>query len=388
MEEEKKPIFNEIKNTIRFLMRERAKGKEDFEVKDFFNDSLQENIIRNFDGKITRAEYESVIMEMFGLKKISKDKDLTKSKLEGEIEEIIVKYKIKTKRIIIQKMVETLSDGYYDFKQIAEIVEGKYNDVVSDIIRNRLKNFPKNRLPDLKKFTGIFKKENYEVNEGLIKKVYDEFKSPEKAPEKTALEVLEEKIDEPVIKEASKRTGKSSAAEEMEELRKQKILEQFELRTKNRKQRFINLYCKTWKFTYKGEEVEEDKSYLVYTGSFQGRFGYLKIYKPQNKIENILVHFSYEMKKKRYSILIDIFEFNGLKASHQEKQYIQSRVKSLATFFGFSNFYEALWFLAEILTREHNVPKYIYDYLEENLLNYLNELDETLTKFLAMKALK
>ncbi|MFC1725127.1 hypothetical protein ACFL4T_05845 [candidate division KSB1 bacterium] len=370
-------------------MRERAKGKENFEVKDFFNDSLQENIINNFDGKISRAEYESVIMEMFGLKKISKDKDLTKAKLEGEIEEIIVKYKIKTKRIIIQKMVETLSDGSYDFKQIAEIVENKYTEVVSDIVRSRLRNFPKNRLPDIKKFTGIFKKENYEISEGLIKKVYNEVKSSDSTAEKTVIEAPEEVVvDEPIIKEASQRTGKSSAAEEMEDIRKQKILDQFELRTKNRKLRFINLYCKSWKFASKGEEVEGDKSYLVYSGSFQGRFGYLKVYKPQNKIENILIHFSYEMKKKRYSILIDMVEFNNLRETHQEKQYIQSRVKSLATFFGFSNFYEALWFLTEILTREHNVPKYIFDYLEENIINYLNELDATLTKFLAMKAIK
>lgn len=386
--QDKKKIFKEIKDTIRFLIRERQKGKESFEVKDFFNDSLQENIIENFDNKITREEYESVIMEMFGLKKISKETSLTRSKLEQEIEEIILKYKIKSKKIIIQKIVGAVSDSDFNYKQIVEIVNSKYNEVVGDIIRGRLKQFPSNRLPELKKFSAIFKKENYDIHEDLIENIYKKVKTDSKKSEKTVVETEEVVSIDPLKPDKSVEEGKKDVKSEIEDLRKQRILEQIEQRQKNKKQRFINLYTKTFKFTYKGEETEDEKTYLIYAGSFQGRYVYIKVYKPKNKIENIIILFNYEIKKKRYSILIDLNEFIKLKEAHNEKLYIQSRIKSVGTFFGFGGFHDALWFLEEIFQKDHGVPKYIFDHLEVTLIQYIAELDATLSKFLAYKALK
>jgi len=387
---EKKSIFDEIKETIKFLLRERARGKEQFEVKDFFNAKLQENIINNFDKKITQEEYETVIMEMFGLKKISKDEHMTKEKLEDEIEKILLKYKIKSKSVIIRKIVENIGDANFDVKQVANIVENKYNEVIEEEIRRRLRSFSDRKLPAFNNFLANFKKENYEVSNNHIKSIYNKIVREKKQSQKTEIEDEDIEEQEKVDSEPLKYKTKSKPEEfNIKDYKKKKLIEQIKMRAKNKKERFINHYCKSFKFSYKGEEKDDnDKTVLIYQGSFQGRFVYIKVYKPAKKVENIILQTTYEMKRTRYSVVIDLNKFHKLQEMNAEKKYIQSRIKGFASIFGFGNFQEALWFLDEILHREHNVPKYIYDYLNDGFLNYLEDLDETLTNYAAYKALK
>ena len=59
----KDKALNEIRTTLRFLIKERAQGREQFDDKFFFDEELERNILYNFDGIITRSEYEEVILE-------------------------------------------------------------------------------------------------------------------------------------------------------------------------------------------------------------------------------------------------------------------------------------------------------------------------------------
>ena len=43
----KEEIFSEIRQTIKHLMRERDRGRESFEIADFFKSELEEEILIN-----------------------------------------------------------------------------------------------------------------------------------------------------------------------------------------------------------------------------------------------------------------------------------------------------------------------------------------------------
>ena len=59
----KEKALDEIRTTIKFLLKERERGREQFKDKDFFNENLERNILYNFDSIITRTEYEEVILD-------------------------------------------------------------------------------------------------------------------------------------------------------------------------------------------------------------------------------------------------------------------------------------------------------------------------------------
>ncbi len=69
---DKDKIFIEIRHTVMFLLRERAQGREQFDIADLFRRDLEDEIVNNFDNMIKRQEYENIILKLFEQKKTEK----------------------------------------------------------------------------------------------------------------------------------------------------------------------------------------------------------------------------------------------------------------------------------------------------------------------------
>ena len=65
----KEKIFTEIRQSVKFLLRERDKGREEFEVSDFFKEELETEILENFNQKINKEEYENVFKPFYKIDK-------------------------------------------------------------------------------------------------------------------------------------------------------------------------------------------------------------------------------------------------------------------------------------------------------------------------------
>jgi len=383
----KDKALNELRTTIKFLIKEREQGREQFEDDVFFDEELERNILYNFDGILTRSEYEEVILEFFG-SKIIKTGKLPVREIERETEELILKYRIRTKDILFNRIAEAITDEPNERKEIYGIIENKYDEVMEKLAKQRVQELmytPEIREKTLK---SILVREGIAVPDDflsdLMKKRAVQLKRRQrvKAPEKSVNLIKRERQFQQRRRVIQQEKSVSSG----ETLVRKRYMKAFKKKEMLRKKEFLESNCISFKFSLDNNFNENGKRVFIHSSKFRNKNISVKTISEEGQIFNVVITFKNPDSKTNKEFVLDISTIIELLNAENTGE-VQKLLKSVNNIMEFSNFQELLWFLSHILSERCKLPIRTSEYLNEEFIGYVKDLDSKISKYLIEKAI-
>ncbi len=372
----KETIFAEIRQTIKFLMREKEKGREDFDIADFFDKKLESEIVKNFDNKITNQEYEDLISELFG-KKAKKKKAIPKGAIQKETDKLIKQYRMRSKKKIFERIYTTFTPDRDDFAEVTAIIKERYRKQLKDPLTTKITSLTKSGTVELRLVMSVLRREGYDADsdfiEGILKDVLKK------------LDKTKQKYGKKGRRSASKAFAIEDPSPVKERLREQ-MRKSLVQKTRYNKQRFMRKECPQFRFEMKDNKLDGVQRAIVHSGELAKTDVVVKTLLTNERISDVQV----TIKKTGVSRggTINIIEFQKSVASGQGEAFLQRWLKGAIKHTKFNNVQELVWFMIGITNDRFGLPEGVSRYLAGKFVNQLNELDKFLTKFVIEKALE
>jgi hypothetical protein len=376
---QKEKIFIEIRQTIKYLLREREQGKEDFEISDFFKRNLENSILENFDNSIDREEYEQAILSLFGAVKRKKVK-ITKGLIRKEVEKLIRQYRMRSKKQILQKLIEQFLPPPSEIETIRDYVNESYNILMYEPLQLKITALVKEGTTDLRRVINVLRRENFEVEEDIIKKILEKaIAGYEKSKIKYKRERRSVKTNEPLV---STDDYLSPVRVRLHEQMRKSLIK----KAKFRRQWFIKNECPKFKFNLIKSSFENDMQALEFMGERGEAAILVKILLANDRIGDVQINCV--KKGESFGAIINVAEFIKAAATNQSESYLQRWLKTANKQLMFGNIQELLWFLIGVLNDRFGLPIGVSNYLKKNFIQYLLELDKSLAEYVIEKALE
>jgi len=381
----KENVLDEIRTTVRFLLKEREKGREQFNDQDFLDADLERNILYNFDGIISRKEYEEVILEFFG-KEVIKEGKLPVNEIEKETEVLMLKYRIRTKELLVNRIAGAMTENPEEWDRIKTIIENKYTTVMENLAQKRINDLMYSAEIKQKTLKSILEREGISVpdnflSELMLKRInHLKRRQRVKAPESSVNVVRRERLFQQ--RRAAPQKAPVSAGQSM--VRK-RYMKAFQKKGMLRKKDFLETNCLSFKFALDKNYTEDGQRIFIHSSKFKGTNISVKSISEESKIANVLITFTNPDSKNKEFIL-DLHSVIELINSDLNAE-VQKILKVVNTIMEFPNFQELLWFLSHILSERCKLPLRTSEFLQKKFLTYVKNLDATISKYIIEKAL-
>jgi len=375
--EEKEKYFTEIRQTIKFLLWEREHGRESFQISDFFKKELEDEIVNNFDNTINRREYEETVLELFGAKRSRKIK-ITKGLVYKEVENLIRKYRLRSRKEIFQRLVTTLQPLPLEYELLRDIIFESYNYLMRDALLHKISSLVREGTTDIRKVMSALRLENFDVEQNEVKKLLD--KSIED------LERLKKKYKRVPKRGKVELAYPAEAISPVKRRLKENMRKSLMQKAQLKKQRFIKKECPKFKFTLVENKIENDMRVLAHTGEIKLGVVRVKTLMSATRVTDVQIACS-KIGSKR-GVIINVAEFQKIVANKQTDVYLQRWLKSANKQLGFSNIQEINWFLMSVLNDRFRLPGASSRYLRGRFVIHLINLSKNLTKYIVEKALE
>ncbi|KPK95585.1 hypothetical protein AMJ80_04740 [bacterium SM23_31] len=127
--QQKEKIFDEIKQSINFLLIEREKKEVSFEISDFFRQKLVNEILLNFDNIISQEEYVETVLKLIYNYNNGKKSDLSG---RSEVERLIQQLKNNPKNPPFQNLITRIYPASAEIQILSSVVLESYNKLVTE----------------------------------------------------------------------------------------------------------------------------------------------------------------------------------------------------------------------------------------------------------------
>lgn len=374
---EKDKIFLEIRQTIKFLLRERDQGKENFEISDFFKPGLETEILNNFDNAISRKEYEETVLALFGAK--GRRGNITLGAVKKEVNKLIRQYRMRSKKQILQKLIAQFQPVPSDVQLLRDYVVESYNKAMKEPLKLKIASYVKEGTTNLRNVMSILRREKYDIDQRFVKEILEKII---KDFERTRRKLQRGKTSRSTVKKfATDRSSVASKKRLRDQMQKSLIR-----KTKNKKSRFIREKCPKFRFELEENIVEDTIRTLIYSGKKGTTEISVKTSLDKDKITDVEILFLKKSSKK--PSVFSIGEFLKAIEDNQKDAFLQHWLKSANKQAKFTNVQELIWYLQSILNERFNLPEGIANYLDKRFVQHLIELDLNLTKYVIEKALE
>ncbi len=393
----KKSAVDEISRTVLYLLRGGESGRDVIDLSELLNTKLEKNILDNFDGNISKDEYEELIFRIF------KDNELKignfyLSEIDSELEELLINQNIREKISINEKIIYKFNIPKEYEKNIKKYILWKYREIAKDYIGDIIYKKISDDMTKQDDLIKICKKEKFKINLLDIQNIinsqtkryrrtvsdseYIEQKSQAELAKKprlgTAISRREKAGDE-------KRADSGTSAKEQIKQRQIKIVTD---RFYKMKSRFIEKFCKTPKFEMIKNVVIDNKRHFIHRSIYGGREVYVTTISEQQDIENVIIEFKRLVRGKKKTEVIDVNEIKNLIESPNGATKFTRRLKLLSDILSFNNFQELVWFLGNFMTEYNNIPKKSAEYIKENFREHVENVDKTLLAYTIKRSIK
>ncbi len=375
---DKDQIFIEIRNTVMFLLRERAQGREQFDIADLFRRDLEDEIVNNFDNMIKRQEYENIILQLFEQKK-QKRKSIPQGRVQRETEKLIRQYRMRSKKQILKKLISQFNPDPDDFPQIKEYVTEVYNKLMRDPVQRRITGLVKDGTKDPRRVLSVLRREGYELDRKIIIEILTQAIQKEVKSPGTHLRrgrIAGKRVSSPL------KTSDTPVNKRIRGQMQKSLLR----KARYKKQKFIRKECPRINFKLTENTVEGDSRTLIYLGIRDDSEITVKTLLTTNKITDVVINCS--KKKLKRGAEISIGEFLNNVANGKGDIFLQHWLKRTNKQLSFSNIQELIWFMMSILNDRFGLSEGLSKYLKDRFVKHLINLDKSLTNYVIEKTLE
>ncbi|KPK89025.1 hypothetical protein AMJ80_10350 [bacterium SM23_31] len=375
--EAKEKYFTEIRQTIKFMLREREQGRELFKISDFFRKELEDEIVNNFGNMINRQEYEETVLELFGAKRSKKVK-ITKMLVYKEVENLIRKYRLRSRKEIFQKLIAKLQPLPLEYELLRDFVIESYNYLIRETLLYRISSMVREGTTDLRKVMSAIRLENFDVDRNEIKRLLDKcIEDLEKLKKKYKREPKRGKIE---------LTYPAEVVSPVKQRLKENMRKSLIHKAQFKKQRFIKNECPKFKFALVENKIENDMRVLVHSGEVESGVIRVKTMLFNNRVTDVQIA-CLKIGSTR-GVMVSVAEFQKTVAVKQTDASLQRWLKSANNQMGFPNIQTLNWFLMSVLNDRFKLPEGVSNYLKGRFVIHLINLDKNLTKYIVEKALE
>ncbi len=369
----KEEAFTELRQTLQFLIIERDKGNESFNEEDFLDKNLGDRIIKNFNNIIDRTEYETVITDIFG--DIGKrTSSVPVGKLQKEIDKLIRQYRMRSKKAIFQKLVETFSPDPKEYPAITEVVNERYRKLMRDPLTKKITSMVKAGTRELRMVVSVLRREKYDADTDFVEEILNKALSD--------LDRTKKKYQRGGARGKPFRVDDSPVKERLREQMRKSMMQ----KARYNKQRFIRKECPPFRFEQTENTIDGEMRALVHSGDFKGSVLNIKTLLSNDRITDVQV--SVGKAENSQGAALNITEFQKSVSAKQGDAFLQRWLKSAIKHVKLNNIQEVIWFIASVMNDRFGLPEGVSRYLSTRLVDHLNELDKFLTKFVIDKAVE
>ncbi|MFC1564082.1 hypothetical protein ACFL6G_04050 [candidate division KSB1 bacterium] len=366
--------FTELRKTLKYLKFERDKGNESFEPSDFLDKNLENRIIKNFNNTIDKGDYESVVSELFG--DVQKNKSsIPIGNLQKEIDKLIRQYRMRSKKAIFQKLVETFSPDHDEYPAITEVVQDRYRKLMRDPLTKKITSMVKAGTKELRMVLSVLRREKYDADsefiEEILNNILDDIGRTKQRYTRGGGRTKAFQVDD-----------QSPVRERLRDQMRKSMMQ----KARYNKQRFLRKECPQFRFEQTENTVDGETRALVYSGEHKKMTLIMKILLVNDRIIDVQVTISKSAKSQ--GATLNINEFQKSVSSKQGEAFLQRWLKSAVKNTRFNNLQELIWFFAAISNERFGLPDGVSRYLVTRLIDHMIELDRFLTKFVIDKAVE
>ena len=373
---DKEQILIEIRQSIKYLLKEKEQGRDKFEISDFFKKNLVNEILNNFSNAISHQEYEDAVLEIFGQKR-QKNISIPKGRIQKEVEKLIKQYRMRSKKKILQKLIVQFSPQADELPQINEYTTEVYNKLMKDPITRRITSLVKDGTTDLRRVLSVLSREGYDFDKDVIKKILDKA-------------VLDSEKSKSKYSRGGRKAGAIGFDDPDSPVKKrlrQQMQKSLVRKARYRKQRFIRVECPKFKFELVDNTPNEnDMRTIIYSGTRSKSNITVKTLLTGNRITDVQISCLKEKQKK--GSVINVAEFQKSVANKEGDAFLQQWLKAANNQINFSNVQELIWFLMSILNDRFGLSEGLTKYLKDRFVIHLANLDKSLTQYVIEKALE
>lgn len=375
--EEKEKFFTEIRQTIKFLLREREHGRESFQISDFFKKDLEDEIVNNFNNTINRQEYEETILGLFGARRTKKIK-ITKGLVHREVEKLVRQYRMRSRKEIFQKLVDTLQPLPLEYELLRDLIINSYNILMRDTFKNRIYSMVREGTTDIKVVLSALHREKFDIDRDEVKIFIDKSIKD--------LEKLKKKYKRDPRKGKVKLVYPAETVSPVKQRLKENLRKSLIGKAQFKKQYFIKKECPKFKFSLAENVIENDMRVLVHSGEIKSGAVRVKTLMSNARVSDVRI--SCLIKGGKRGVMVSVAEFQKIVANKQAEDYLQRWLKNANKQLEFSNIQEINWFLMSVLNDRFGLPGAVSRFLRGRFVIHLFELSKNLTKYIIEKALE
>ncbi len=391
----KRDAFEEISKTLLYLLREGEIGDEGIDISNLLNNKLEKDILSNFEGRISKNEYEELIFRIFKAKDV-KIGEFHLADIDAELKELQINQNIKGKKLINEKIKIKFNIPEEQEKNIRKYILFQYKDIASDYLRVIIHKKISEGMDDEEELLKVGKKEKFKINVEDIKNIVNtqlrKYQESIVKSDRLAQKFRKVTTKKPRIGTAIKRkqlTSKEKKAEpDLQNAIKQRQIKTITDRFTKMKARFIEKYCRIPKFNLIENFTLEDKRHLTHRSVYGGREIFVKTITDQQDVENVIVEFKRMIMGKKVTEILDINDIKKLIESPKGFAIFTNKLKLISSVLNFSNFQESIWFLGGFMTEYNNIPKKSAKFIKENFKDYVENIDKSLLTHTIKKSLK
>jgi len=163
--------YDDIKRMIHFLHEEQESIKGAANKREFFRmniETIYENVFKN---KIPVEEYESIIFDICIGKTLIMG-DTSENKIYRKIEEAILRYNIRSKDLISEKISLSVASDPRTRGRIKGMVDTRYKEIVTPLIAGTIRELIPNKEIDSREIIAAVKRERYDLDTVSISKIF------------------------------------------------------------------------------------------------------------------------------------------------------------------------------------------------------------------------
>lgn len=370
--------YDDIKRMLQFLNEEQESIKGTANKWEFYRMNIETIYDNVFKNKIPVVEYESIIFDICIGKTLIMG-DTNENKIYRKVEEAILRYNIRCKDLISEKISLSIGSDPRARGLIKGIVDAKYKEIVTPLIAGTIRDLIPNKEIDSREIIATVKKERYDLDTVTISKIFSkELKAYQEKNRDRFKRDREMKRRFGKTAEIKRDTRAPSAKTHAEKMNI--IIE----REKKRKKEFISsLGAIMFKLTE--TYLDDNTRVFVHTAKYKQKRIVIISYALEGEIDNVSILFE-STHGKGEEFFFDLSELHVL----DEKvapTFIKNKLGLFSKVLGVAGILEAIWFLNSVLTSERKLPFKTVEYIRDCFLIYFDEIESEIYKMTVNKAI-
>ena len=369
--------YDDTKRMIRFLHEEQESIEGARNKREFFRKNIEQVFENNFKNKIPIEEFESIIFDICIAKSLIMG-DTDEKKLYRRIEDAVLQFNIRSKDLLSEKISMAIASDPSTRGRIKAFIDQKYKEVVSPMISGMIRKLIPEQEIDSREIITKVKEERFDLDTVSISKIFTKELKSYQDIHKKDLRMKRGPGKGTDIKRDRRAPGAKTAVEKMNVVVS---------REKERKEKFIgtldNLAFKL------GETYMDDNTRVfVHTANYRQMRIVIISYAVEGEIDNVSILFeSAQGGRKAGELFFDLGELQALD-ERVVPTFIKSKLGLFSKVLGIPGILEAIWFLSSVLTAERKLPFKTVEFMQDNLLVYLEPIETEIHRTTVQEAIQ